>query len=147
VPKDLGCENKSDEEGQRAEGAEEVHWFLSKPADERDGQKVEKPVYKSFDSKFRSPVLSFLVHNRLFRNAGESGPLRDQWNVAMHFSVNVDISHHSAVVGFESAIEVMQLDAGEFAGNVVEELRWQCLGEGVMPFFFSSLIPGGIPFP
>ena len=122
MPEYLRRKDESDGKGKDPEGSEKVHGLLTEPADERDGQQVEKPIDETLEAKLRPSVLSLLVRHRLLGDSRESRPLGDQWNIPVHFPVHGDISHHDTLVGFQSAVEVVKLNAGELPRYIVKEL-------------------------
>ena len=75
---------------------------------------------------------------RLFGNAGVAGVLGKIWDVAVHFTIDLYVLDHLLAVGLESAVHVMQPDAGDAAGGRVVELGRKVLGQGVV---LSFLLP------
>lgn len=55
-----------------------------------------------------------------FPDAGETGFFGKDRNVAVHFAVYFDAFDYSVFVCFQTAVEIMQFDAGEFACRGVE---------------------------
>ena len=48
--------------------------------------------------------------NYLFTNVTEACALRQQRNETVHLTVNLDAFDHFIAIGFQAAVEVMQLD-------------------------------------
>ena len=79
-----------------------------------------------------------MVHH-LFADLVEAGILGQIRDVTVHLAVDFDVLHHVAAVGFEAAIEVVQVvNARDFACRGVEELGGNGLGEGVVAFLFVA---------
>ena len=69
----------------------------------------------------------------LLTNFVEAGILGQIGNVTMHLAIDLDILHHCLAIGFQTAIEVVQvLDAAHLTGCRIEEFRGQGLRQRVV---------------
>ena len=93
-----------------------MHRFASEARDEPKAEQVEIAVHEAVQTEFRFAVLACLMVNHLFADAGKAGILGEIRNIAVHFAVDFDVFHHIAAIGFQSAVEVVEvLDAAHFA--------------------------------
>ncbi len=76
-----------------------------------------------------------------FSKAGVLGKIR---NVPMHFSVHFHVLHHLVLVGFETAVHIVQFQAGYLASSGIVQLRRQVFSEGVVD---SVLFPARYDVP
>ena len=73
-----------------------------------------------------------------FANFGETAPFGQYGYITVHFTVNLYVFNHFMVVGFESTIEIVQLDIANFAGGPVEELGGKRFGNGIVTLFLPA---------
>ena len=110
-----------------------MHWFLAEVAEEPEGHQVEIAVNEAVPAhELGGAELACLVVYRFFANLGESCVLGKIWNVAVHLAIYLDVLHHVAAIGLQSAVEVVQVvDAAHLACRGIEELGRDGLAQRV----------------
>ena len=68
----------------------------------------------------------------LLTDLGVAGVLREIGDIAVHLAIDLDALHDLFLVGLQTAVHVVQLDAGDLAGGPVVELGREVLGELVV---------------
>lgn len=130
---------KSDEEHQRAEKPEEVHRLGTELACEPERGEVKVAVDEAVKSEFARAVFACLMVDYLLAYASEAGIFGEIRDVTMHVAVDLDVLDDLIAVGFESAVEVVEvLDAADTACRGIEQLGGYGLGEGVVTFLLPS---------
>ena len=74
----------------------------------------------------------------LFADSFETGLLGQERDEPVHFAVNLDAFDHLVAVGFQAAVEVVQLDSGSQPRRAVEEFTRQRLPDRIEPALFPS---------
>ena len=116
-----------------------MHRLFPEFGDEHYGEQVQIAVDEAVETEFGGAVLAFPVLDHLFPNFGEAFPFGDNRNVAVHFTVHLDVFHHLLAVGLESAVEIVQLDFRHAACGPVEELGGDVFGQfGVIAYLFPA---------
>ena len=59
----------------------------------------------------------------------------------MHVVIDFDVLYHLAAVSLESAVEIVQIDAGEFARRGVKELRREVFRQATNPMGAVNSLP------
>ena len=71
--------------------------------------------------------------NHLLANLAKSSLLGQVGDVAMHLTIYLNIFHYSLTIGFQTAVEIMQvLDATDFTSRSIEKLRGQRLRQRIV---------------
>ena len=117
-----------------------MHGLSAKAGEEPQAHQIQQAVHKPAHAKLGHAVLALLVVHRFFANPGESGILGQVRDVAVHFAVHLDVFHHLGFVGFEAAVHVMELDAGNLAGRPVVQFGGDVLGKDIV---HAVLLPAG----
>ena len=85
-------------------------------------QRVSRSVYKTVQSELGFAIFACLMMNNLFSDAVEACILSKVGNVTVHFSIHLNILDDFPAIGFQSAVEVVQiLDAGYSTGCGIEQ--------------------------
>ena len=129
--------NYADDKQHRRDAPEEVQRVESPAGDEHDGNEVEKAVEKAPGAVFALPVLAARVLHLDFLDL-ESLPAGKHGNKAVQLSVDRDRIDDFSPVRFETAIEIVELDAAHERRDGVEQPRRRRLGNRVMPRPFPS---------
>ena len=118
---------------QRAEESEHMHRLSAEAAQEPQRYKVEVSVEEAVPShEFRFTELACLMVYRFLAYLVEAGVLCQIWYISVHLAIHLDVLHHILAVGFQSAVEVMQIVYSAYLPcRGVEELCRNGLGEGV----------------
>src|SRR5690606_10642762 len=98
------------------------HGALPKFAHEKNGKEVKKAVHKTGHSKFGGTVFAGLMLHHFLTDILKSSPFDDDGNVPMHFSIYFDGVDYFVAVCFESAVEIVERDPGNFPGGPVKQL-------------------------
>ena len=117
-----------------------MHRFLAEGAQEPECQQVEVAVHKTVQShKLRRAVLTGLMLYHLLTNLIKAGILRQIRNITMHLTIHLDILHHRLAIGFQTAVEVVQvLDTAHLPCCGIEEFRGQGLRQRVVTFLLIA---------
>ncbi len=127
------------QEHKRPQQPEKVHGLYTEFVGEPECGKVEIAVYEAVKPEFGGAVFSSLVFHHLLSDFVESGVFCEVGYVAVHVAVNLYSLHNLLPVGFQSAIEIMQvLDAAYFAGCGVEEFCGYGFRQGVIAFLLPT---------
>lgn len=131
--------DESEHEHQAAEQTEEVHRLDAEAGLEPEREQVEVSVYEAVEAEFRHAVLSRLVVDRFLADFLESGDFGEVGHVAVHVAVHLDMLDHFGAVGFQAAVEVVQvLDSAHAPGRGVEQFGGQGFRQRVVAFFLPS---------
>ena len=117
-----------------------MHGLLAKGTQEPQRQQVKIAIDEAVQShELRLAVLAGLMVYHLLANLVEARILCQIGNVTMHLAIHLDVLHHISAVGFQSAVEVVQvLDATHLAGRRVEKFRGKGLRYGVVAFLLIA---------
>ena len=99
--------HEAEEEGEAADGAEEVHWLFAEFGHEHDAHEVKVAVDEAVHSKFGNTEFAFAVLDDFFADVAEACPFGDDGDVAVHFAVDFNGFDDFVAVGFEAAVEVV----------------------------------------
>ena len=135
--RDKGNDNdEAEKEGDATPQTEEVHGLFAESFGEGERHQVEVAVHETVPAELGGAIFAFLVVNHLLANLGEPRPFGDDWNVAVHLAVNLNVLHHILAVGFQSAVEVVKLDFGDSAGGGIEEFGRDVLQHHIVVTLF-----------
>ena len=117
-----------------------MHRLFAKRRKEPQCQQIEIAVHKAVQShKLRLAVLTSLMLYHLLANLAKTGLLGQVGYVTMHLAIYLNIFHDSLTIGFQTAVEVMQvLDATDFASRSIEKLRGQRLRQRIVALLFVA---------
>src|SRR5690554_759419 len=115
-----------------------MHRVFLIPVYKRNGDKIQEPVKKPFNTKFGVTILSWPMFNHLFPNLTKTVPFGYQRNVAMHFAVDMDIFHYFVFIGLQATIKIMQLNTRYQPGRSIEKPGGYCFRYRIMPFLFPT---------
>ena len=101
-------------------------------ADERHGQQVEEPAQVALDAVARAAVLARPVVDGQLRDA-EAAVVREHGDEAVQLAVEPQAVHDLGAVGLQAAVHVVQVHAGEGAGDAVEDAREDAPRERIAP--------------
>ena len=77
--------------------------------------------------------------NLFLANACESSDLGQVGHIAVHVTIHLDVLHDLLAVGFQAAVEVVQVvDAAHASRGSVEQLSGYGLAERVITFLFPA---------
>ncbi len=71
-------------------------------------------------------------------DAPKARPLWEQRNVAVHLAIYFDAFYHIAAVGFQTTVEIVELDARKQPCNGIEKLGRNGFGERVVALKFPT---------
>ena len=117
--------------------AKQVHGALEVAGQKEHAQKVNIAASQAPDAILGAARMAGMVLDRHLGDA-EALPMGQHGDVAVQFSVQLEVLQHFPAVDFEAAVHVVQLDAGQGRDGEIGELGWQPLGHGVL-----SLCPPG----
>ena len=106
------CYDATDEECYKTSEAKEMHRLLAEFAQEPKRKQVKEAIDKTLDTEFAFAVFPFLMMNRFFRNLVEAGILCQIRNVPVHLTIYFNVFYDLFPVGFQTAVHIVQLDAG-----------------------------------
>ena len=140
VAADDGQGDEADKEKDGAKEAKDVHGLLAEIAQEPKRDKVQVTIEKAVEPELGTAIFTGLVVHHLLPYAVKARVLGQVRDVSVHLSVDLYVFHHLPAIGFQAAIEVVQVvDAADFAGGSVEKLGRDGFGERVVTLL---LIPG-----
>ena len=114
---------EADHEHEASEQTEKVHRFPAEFISEPEGYQIKIPVDETIEAEFRFAVFSCLMMHHFFSYAVKTGVFCKVGDVAVHVAIHFYALDHLVAVGFQSAVEVVQIVyAAHFAGGGVEEL-------------------------
>ena len=107
--------------------------FRHKPQREQ----VEVAVNETVETEFGGAVFASLVMNHLLAYLLKSRILCQIRHIAVHIAVYLDVLHHLVAIGFQAAVEVVQIVyAAHLAGGGIEEFGGNCLRQRVVALLF-----------
>ncbi len=115
-------DREADRAEQQPEPAEEVQRPVPVAADERDGEQVEEAAQVALEAVARAAVLARAVVDRQLGDA-EAAVVREHGDEAVQLAVEPQALHDLGAVGLEAAVQVVQAQPGDAAGDPVEDLR------------------------
>ena len=124
--------SEADRPEREPEPAEKVQRPVAVAADERDGQQVEEAADVALDPVTRTAVLARTVVDRQLGDA-VAPVVREHRDEAVQLAVQPQPLHDLGPVGLQPAVEVVQAQAGDAAGDPVEDLRRDAPRERVAP--------------
>ena len=130
--------DKSDQEHQTSHQTEEMHRLFAELIEKPESHQIQIAVHEPVQTEFGSSELSLAVLHHFLAYLGESGVLSQIRDITVHLAEDLDVLHYLQTVGFQSAVHVVQLNAGHSARRCVEELGRQVLGQFVV---ISFLLP------
>ena len=74
---------------------------------ECNGEEVQKAVNKPLQTKFGAAIFPGLMTNNFFSNISEAMPFRNEWDIAMHLTINFNTLHNIFAICFEPTVEIM----------------------------------------
>ena len=99
-----------------------MHRLDAEFGQEPKGKQIQITVYKTVQSELGFAIFACLMMNNLFSDAVEACILSKVGNVTVHFSIHLNILDDFPAIGFQSAVEVVQiLDAGYSTGCGIEQ--------------------------
>ena len=121
------------EEHQGADEAEDVHGLEPETVQEPEREQVKVAIDKTVEPhELRLAELACLMVNALLADACEACILGQIRDVAVHLAIDFDVLDDLFPIGFQSAVEVVQvMYATHLAGGSVEELGGNRLRERV----------------
>ena len=131
---------QAEEEHERAEEAEHVHGLEAETVEKPQREEVEIAVDEAVEAhELRLSELAGLVLHHLFADAAEAGVLGQVGDVAVHLAVDFDVLDHVLAIGFQSAVEVVEVvDAAHLSCRGVEEFGGEGFGDGVVAFLLVA---------
>jgi len=99
----------SDKEHERSQQSEEVHRLHSEFGKEPKRNQIQISVEETVESEFGRTIFTCLVVYHLLTYLLESGILCQIGDITMHFAIHFDVFHDIFAVGFQAAVEVVQI--------------------------------------
>ena len=86
-----------------------MHRLDAEFGQEPKGKQIQITVYKTVQSELGFAIFACLMMNNLFSDAVEACILSKVGNVTVHFSIHLNILDDFPAIGFQSAVEVVQI--------------------------------------
>ena len=115
-----------------------MHRFFLVTMHKGNGNQIQKSIEKTLQAKLGVSVLPSAMLHHLLPDFREAIPFGQKRNVAVHFSIDMDILHHLIAVGLQSTIKIVQLNPRNPAGHSIEEFGRDGFGNGIMTFLFPA---------
>ena len=140
VHSDSRSSDEAYEEHHRTEKTEHVHGLLAKGAEEPQSEQIEVAVDKTVQShELGAAVFASLVVHHLLAYLAEAGVLCQIWYVAVHLAVDLNVLDHILAVGFQAAVEVVQVWYSAYlACRGIEKLCRNGLRQWVVAFLLVA---------
>lgn len=110
---EIGQHRQAGKNEYEAEPAEQVKRIFQVFPQENDGQQIKWAIKEPARAEFGDAELSRMVRHRHFRDF-IAVPMGQRRQVAMAFAIDLQALERGGAVGFEPAVEVVQLDAGHY---------------------------------
>ena len=105
---------------QQADAAEEMQRPVPVAAHERDGEQIEEAADVALHPVARAPVLARAVVDRDLRDA-EATVVGEHGDEAVQLPVDPEAVEHFRPIGLQAAVEIVQAQSREPAGDAVED--------------------------
>ena len=117
-----------------------MHRLQPETVHEPQRKQVEIAVHEAVQAaELRLAELARLVVHHLLAYFGETGIFGQVRDIAVHLAVHLDILHHIYAIGFQAAVEVVEiLDAAHAPRRSVEEFCGNGFREGVVAFLLIA---------
>ena len=130
--------DESPKEKQGSQESKEMHRSFPETCGKVDGKQVEIAFQEAVEAIFCFAVLSFPVYHYLLPYPVESGPFGDDGDIAVHFAIYLYTLDHIILIGFQSAVKVVQLYSRHLSCSPVIKLGWDGFRDGVITLFLPS---------
>ena len=97
-----------------------MHRLLAELIEEPDGHEIEITVHEAVDAEFTDTKLTFAVLHHFLANLRKSGVLCQVRDITVHLREDLDIFHYFQTIRLQTAVHVMQLNAGHLARGGID---------------------------
>src|SRR5690625_2062801 len=94
-------------------------------------------MHKAREAKLRFPVFAGMMRHHLFLDAVISLQLCQERDIAMQFSVKMDMLDNLPAVNLQPTVKIMNIDTGKKSGHLIKETR----GNGLRHRIVTGLLP------
>lgn len=111
---------KSGSKDECSQTSEEVHGSFPEFRSEGDRQKIKVAFDEAAHAILGASVFTLIMRNHLFCYLSKTGPFGNDGDVAVHLALHLNAFDEFASVGFQSAIEIVQGYAADYARGAVK---------------------------
>jgi len=132
------CQEEGQQERQEGGQAEGVGGAFRVAGEEEDGEEIEEAFEKAGETVVGTAMAARMVRDDQLGDAETHG-VGQKGSEAVELSLETEVLGYLGAVGFESAVDAMQLESTGDADGGVEEAGGDYLAQGVMAY----LLPAG----
>src|SRR4051812_616087 len=98
-----------------------MHWTFAKPANKGYCGQIEEPIDKTLYAELGGSVFSRAMLYHFFANFSKPGPLCNNRNIPVHFSINLYAFNYFSFVCLKPTIEIMKINPAGSARNTIKK--------------------------